>query len=108
VWSFSADGGDPLDSSGNTAEIHDYQGSLSLNLLGRLRNAPPTPNDMQSFDLAVSNVRHNIIIIIQENVIMNYMCLVYYNIIAVPCKQKYTSLRRAYIIVMLLCYRCMQ
>ena len=55
VWSFNAD--DPSDFFGNTAEPHDYQGSLSLNLLGGLNNPPPAPDDMQSFDLTVSNVR---------------------------------------------------
>ena len=55
MWSFRAD--DPLDSTGSTPEVHDYKGSLSLNLLGGLRDSPPAPDDMQSFDLAVSNVR---------------------------------------------------
>ena len=55
VWSFRAS--DPADSTGSTAEAHDHKGSLSLNLLGGLRDSPPTPDDMQSFDLAVSNVR---------------------------------------------------
>ena len=55
VWSFSNN--DPSDPLGANAEFHNYQGSVSVNLLGGLTSPPSEPTDLQSFDLAVSNVR---------------------------------------------------
>ena len=57
VWSFNID--DPFDPLGESARVHDYQGSISINLLGGLTSPPSEPADLQSFDLAVSNVREN-------------------------------------------------
>ena len=54
VWSFSSS--DPSDPFETSAWSHDYQGSLSLNLLGGFTNPPSDPDDVQSFDLRVSNV----------------------------------------------------
>ena len=54
VWSFSTS--DPSDPCGESASIHNYQGSLSLNLLGGFTNPPSDPDDVQSFDLRVSDV----------------------------------------------------
>ena len=54
VWSFSTS--DPFDPLGKTARFHNYQGSLSLNLLGGFTNPPSDPDNLQSFDLRVSNV----------------------------------------------------
>ena len=61
VWSFQAN--DPTDPLGNTAMFHDHMGVSSLNLLGGLTNAPADPNDVQSFDIGVTNVRKKIHII---------------------------------------------
>lgn len=55
VWSFS--GNDPSDSLGSDAAFHSHQGSLSLNLLGGLSSPTTVPDDLQSFDITVSNVR---------------------------------------------------
>lgn len=54
VWSFSRN--DPEDPLGETARFHDYQGSVSLNLLGGLSNPPKQPDNMEFFDLTVTNV----------------------------------------------------
>ena len=54
VWSFSMS--DPSDPLGESARFHDYQGSLSLNLLGGFTSPPSDPDDLQSFDFTVSNV----------------------------------------------------
>lgn len=54
VWSFSRN--DPEDPLGETAQFHDYQGSVSLNLLGGLSNPPKQPDNMEFFDLTVTNV----------------------------------------------------
>ena len=59
VWSFNNH--DPSDPLGESAQVHDYQGSRSLTLLGGLISGPPSkPADLQSFDLTLSNVRENI------------------------------------------------
>ena len=55
IWSFSNN--DPSDPLGETAVAHNYQGSASINLLGGLTSPPSEPADLQSFDLAISNVR---------------------------------------------------
>ena len=55
VWSFSVS--DPTDSLGETAQVHDYMGSLSVNLLNGLIEPPPEPANLQYFDVVVSNVR---------------------------------------------------
>ena len=54
VWSFSTS--DPSDPLGETASFHNYQGSLSLNLLGGFTNPPSSPDNLQSFDFRVLNV----------------------------------------------------
>ena len=54
VWSFSRN--DSMDPLGETAQFHDYQGSASLNLLGGLSNPPKQPDNMEFFDLTVTNV----------------------------------------------------
>ena len=54
VWSFSTS--DPSDPLGKSASFHNYQGSLSLNLLGGSTNLPSDPDDVQSFDIRVLNV----------------------------------------------------
>lgn len=60
VWAFNTN--DPSDLlSGSSSNVHDYKGSLSLNLLGGLTNPPPAPDDLQSFDMLVSNVRHKVL-----------------------------------------------
>ena len=56
VWSFSNNDPGPGDSLGETAQFHNYQGSVSLNLLGGLSNPPKQPDNMEFFDLTVTNV----------------------------------------------------
>lgn len=58
VWSFNIN--DPSDPLGMDANIHNYKGSLSINLLGGLINPPSEPADLQSFDLTISNVRETL------------------------------------------------
>ena len=55
MWSFNAN--DPTDPLGETAQFHMYQGSISLNFLGGLSNPPAEPDDIEFFDLTVTNVR---------------------------------------------------
>ena len=55
VWSFSTI--DPTDPLGNSAVQHDYQGSLSVNLLSGLTDTPTEPDNLQFFDVVVSNVK---------------------------------------------------
>ena len=52
VWNFSTN--DPTDPLGETA---DYQGSLSVNLLSGLTDTPAEPNNLQFFDVVMSNVK---------------------------------------------------
>ncbi len=54
IWSFSNN--DPSDPLGETAVAHNYQGSVSINLLGGLASPPSEPADLQSFDLTISDV----------------------------------------------------
>ena len=54
VWSFSD--ADPTDALGETAQFHDYMGSLSVNLLSGIES-PAEPDDLQYFDVLVSDVR---------------------------------------------------
>lgn len=54
IWSFSIS--DPTDSRGETAQFHNYQGSVSINLLGGLSDPPKEQDDLEFFDLTVSNV----------------------------------------------------
>ena len=55
IWSFSVS--DPTDPRGETAQFHDFMGSLSVNLLSGLTEPPAEPADLRYFDVVVSNVR---------------------------------------------------
>ena len=65
VWSFSRN--DPEDSLGETAQFHAYEGSVSINLLGGLSNPPNQPDNMEYFDLTVTNVCRLLIIILSSS-----------------------------------------
>lgn len=54
VWSFGV--ADPTDPLGETAAFHDYMGSLSVDLLSGLTEPPAEPDDLNYFDVVVSNV----------------------------------------------------
>ena len=56
VWSFNAN--DPTDPLGSTATPHDYEGSVSINLLNGLTDPPDEPDDLQFFDVVVPNVKY--------------------------------------------------
>ena len=56
VWSFSTS--DPTDTLGNTALEHDFQGVVSVNLLSGLTEPPAEPDDLQYFDIIVTNVNY--------------------------------------------------
>ena len=55
VWSYSVS--DPTDPQGEMAQVHDFMGSLSVNLLSGLTEPPAEPADLSYFDVVVSNVR---------------------------------------------------
>lgn len=52
IWSWQTN--DPT--SANALAMHNFQGVTSLNLLGGLPNPPQDPEDVQYFDITISNV----------------------------------------------------
>ena len=50
---------DPAGDDPNEVMQHEYssRGTLSLNLLGRQQDVPPDPENLETFDVIVKNVR---------------------------------------------------
>ena len=58
LWSFHATS-DPTSKDIPFSLIHDYQGSVSLNLLGGMPSAAPDPENLQYYDIRVDRVSCN-------------------------------------------------
>ena len=58
VWSFNT--ADPTDPLGKMAKYHNFTGSVSINLLSGLPEPPAEQDNLQSFDVAVTNVICNL------------------------------------------------
>lgn len=55
MWSFKEQ--DPPNGADGQFILHDFKGSMSLNLLGGLVNPPSDPPGTESFAIEVENVR---------------------------------------------------
>ena len=55
IWSFATN--DPSSQDLMFSDIHSRKGSVSLNLLGGLPDAAPDPQDTETYDVTVNEVR---------------------------------------------------